>query len=151
MLISSKNICIIHFAFLNAIAYKLLTHPEDVSRHVVVFMIGRAMEMSIADFSEDDPALGFVAFLLLFIGASDLAASMQQVPTYMELAAPFRLLLTFAVAIYAFFTNGDNEMIANSVVFAFCFLEMPIQFWLYITVREERAARIRVLEVTDDK
>ncbi|KAK9430482.1 increased loss of mitochondrial DNA protein 1 [Lipomyces doorenjongii] len=147
MILSSKNICILHFTFLNAIVYKLLTNPGEVSGHGFVFILGRAMRLPDAEFKEDDPAVGLIAILLLYVGISDLATIVTPNPKFLEvavsnatwvLAVPFRLMLAFTVSGFAYLTPGSNIAISNSMVFALSFVEVVLQFWLFLTLREER-------------
>ncbi|KAK9364008.1 increased loss of mitochondrial DNA protein 1 [Lipomyces starkeyi] len=138
MLLSSKNICIVHFTFLNAIVYKLLTNPAEVSGHGFVFLLGRAMRLPDAEFKEDDPSVGLIAILLLYVGISDLATIVTPNPKFLEVAVPFRLMLAFTVSGFAYLTPGSNIAISNSMVFALSFVEVVLQFWLFLTLREER-------------
>ncbi|KAK9319760.1 increased loss of mitochondrial DNA protein 1 [Lipomyces orientalis] len=138
MILSSKNICILHFTFLNAIVYKLLTNPTVVSGHGFVFILGRAMRLPDAEFKEDDPAVGVIAILLLYLGISDLATILAPNPRFLEVAVPFRLMLAFTVSGFAYVAPESNIAISNSLVFALSFVEVVLQFWLFVTLREER-------------
>ncbi|KAK9371248.1 increased loss of mitochondrial DNA protein 1 [Lipomyces kononenkoae] len=144
MILSSKNICILHFTFLNAIVYKLLTNPAQVSGHGFVFILGRAMRLPDAEFKDDDPAVGLIAILLLYVGISDLATILSPNPDFLEVAVPFRLMLAFTVSGFAYLTPGSNIAISNSMVFALSFVEVVLQFWLYLSLREERSAAAQV-------
>ncbi|KAK9237682.1 increased loss of mitochondrial DNA protein 1 [Lipomyces kononenkoae] len=144
MILSSKNICILHFTLLNAIVYKLLTNPAEVSGHAFVFIIGRAMRLPDAEFKEDDPAVGLIAILLLYLGVSDLATIVTTNSRFLEVAVPFRLMLAFTVSGFAYLTTGSNIAISNSMVFALSFVEVVLQFWLYITLLEETSTAAQV-------
>ncbi|KAK9467765.1 increased loss of mitochondrial DNA protein 1 [Lipomyces arxii] len=149
VLLSSKNICLVHFALLNAVAYKLLTNPADISGHGTIFMIGRAMALPDAEFSEDDPALGLAAFLLLNLSIVDLTAMSITSTSFLELAVPLRLMLSFVVCGFGYMVPDSSIAIANSAVFSISFLDIMMQFWLYITIREERSLIIREQTVSE--
>ncbi|KAK7206274.1 increased loss of mitochondrial DNA protein 1 [Myxozyma melibiosi] len=143
MILSTKNICMVHFTLLNAISYKLLTSPQDISRHGLVFIIGRAMSLPDAEFTKDDPAVGMIAVVLMQLSVVDISAYIDPTTTFLGIAVPFRLMLAFVVSGAAYLSSGDNIALSNSVVFTFAFIEVLMQFWLFVSVREDRSRLIR--------
>ncbi|KAK9470468.1 increased loss of mitochondrial DNA protein 1 [Dipodascopsis tothii] len=148
MILSAKSICLVHFALLNGVAIKLLTDPASISNHGMVWTIGRAMRLPDAEFAKGDPAVGAIAIALLFLGITDLTSITAFNAQFLEVAVPFRLMLAFTIAAFAYLAEDASTAIANSVVFTFAFLEVTMQFWLYVTLREERQKRV-VVQVND--
>ncbi|KAK9380887.1 increased loss of mitochondrial DNA protein 1 [Kockiozyma suomiensis] len=143
MILSTRNICMVHFTLLNAICYKLLTAPADISGHGLVFILGRAMRLPDAQFSKDDPAIGLVVIVLMQLSIVDIAAYIDPSISFLSIAVPFRLTLSFIVSGVGYFSQGENIALSNSVVFTFSFLEVIFQFWLYVSVRDDRMRVIR--------
>ncbi|KAK9476371.1 increased loss of mitochondrial DNA protein 1 [Lipomyces japonicus] len=143
MLLSSKNICVVHFSILNAIIWKLLVDPAAVSGHGLVFIIGRAMQLPDAEFKKDDPAIGLIIVLLIYAAISDISVIISPNTSFLEVTVPFRLMFSFIVTAFSYLGSDSNISLSNSIVFTISFVEIIIQFWLYTTLREERSVKIR--------
>ncbi|KAK9458649.1 increased loss of mitochondrial DNA protein 1 [Lipomyces oligophaga] len=141
MLLTSGNISMVHFTLLNAIIYRLLTDPSKVSGHGLVFLLGQAMKLPDAEFTEGDPLIGLLVVVLLHLSMVDLAAFMSSEGSdFLRILAPFRCMIAFVVCGFAYFDSGSTNALSNSVVFAISFIELFFQFWLFTTLREEHSA-----------
>ncbi|KAK9454578.1 increased loss of mitochondrial DNA protein 1 [Dipodascopsis uninucleata] len=149
MILSSKNIVIVHLTFLNAIVYKLLTDAPALAKHPLIFIVGRAMRLPDIDLYYDDPKVGIIVVVMLNMIITDLATMMTDSSSFLGVAVPFRLMLCFTVAAFAYLTSESNVILSNSAVFCFSFIEIVIQFWLFLTLREERQRLIKVPTVPE--
>jgi len=125
--------------------------------------------------------MAFLAYVLIFIGLSDLLAlSGPAYPVHLHWStqAPLRMFVSFVLTAYTFIASpagplyggknprgrlahpvagGDvsggggagggyvpsswgGDMLKNRVFFSFVFLEMMCWFWVFVTLRDERAA-----------
>ncbi|CEJ93744.1 hypothetical protein VHEMI09314 [[Torrubiella] hemipterigena] len=150
------------------IAYFLITNPRTISDQVFVYILGESMTMPpVRDFDTPSPSLSFLAVFLAFCGLSDLVSlSMPEelgALYYWGTQAPFRCFLSFLSVTFSYlfspfsplmtmsrtsrnpaytFKHGASsglDGLKNRVFFTFMFIEMITWFWIWITLREERA------------
>ncbi|KAL6716430.1 hypothetical protein ACLMJK_005997 [Lecanora helva] len=142
-------------------AYYLLTSPMKIADQNFVYILGAAMDVPSAppSLTSQSSALALSALFLSFLGISDLVATNlhEEVASfYWSAQAPIRLAFFLAVTAYTYLwkppgggavsdlggarralgkgNEGLNELLCNSVVFTWAFMELMI----FVTLRDER-------------
>lgn len=162
------------------LSYYLLTSPTTIASQNLVYVLGAAMEIHdppSSSLSTPSPASALAALFLALLGLADLTSSglPEEVGShYWSNQAPVRLAFFFAVTGYSYAGKsggflwgekkigmgrgggGGGEVLCNSVVFTWGFLEMLWWFWvsghglsgfwdglltaekIYVTLRDEK-------------
>ncbi len=127
------------------LAYYLLTSPATIASQNLVYVLGAAMEIPEPpiSLSTPSPASTLAALFLALLALSDLTSSglPEEVGShYWSNQAPVRLAFFFAVTGYSYAAKPGGllggkagrggEVLCNSVVFTWGFLEMLLWFWV---------------------
>ncbi len=127
------------------LAYYLLTSPATIASQNLVYVLGAAMEIPEppTSLSTPSPASTLAALFLALLALSDLTSSglPEEVGShYWSNQAPVRLAFFFAVTGYSYAAKPGGllggkagrggEVLCNSVVFTWGFLEMLLWFWV---------------------
>lgn len=114
-------------------------------------------------FTKATEATAFTGLILAFLGVTDLVAASLPDRTALEYwsnTVPVRLLLLFTTTAYIYLckddgifgsgssnnlaklrgTAGIGENVKNSFVFAACFYEVCLWFWVFLLLKDERKA-----------
>lgn len=129
------------------LSYYLLTSPSTLASQNLVYVLGAAMDIPDppVSLSTPSPASTLAALFLALLALSDLTSSglPEEVGShYWSSQAPVRLAFFFAVTGYAYAGKPGGvwwgkaggptkgEVLCNSVVFTWGFLEMLWWFWV---------------------
>ncbi|CAF9915727.1 hypothetical protein IMSHALPRED_002684 [Imshaugia aleurites] len=152
------------------LSYYLFTSPSTIASQNLVYVLGAAMEIPDPpiSLSTPSPASTLAALFLALLAISDLTSSglPEEVGSHhWSSQAPVRLVFFFAVTGYSYAGKPGGlwggkagtraEVLCNSVVFTWGFMEMLWWFWIYITLRDEkRELMVKIQErrkVEDDR
>ena len=131
-------------------AYLLLTSPRSLTDQNVVVVLGESVRLPhITTMDTPSEATAFAGLILALLGASDLAAAGLEESVSLQYwlsAAPVRLVFLFVITGYAYLFKDDGlfgagsaavygkagvgELLRNSLVFSFGFLELVAWFWV---------------------
>lgn len=129
------------------LSYYLHTSPSTIASQNLVYVLGAAMDIPDppASLSTPSPASTLAALFLALLAIADLTSSglPEEVGShYWSNQAPVRLAFFFAVTGYSYagkpgglwgggkLGKGGGEVLCNSVVFTWGFLEMLWWFWV---------------------
>ncbi|KAI5199810.1 hypothetical protein E4T42_07561 [Aureobasidium subglaciale] len=139
-------------------AYLLLYRPHVLAEQNVVVILGESMQVnSTSAFSKPTEVTALASILLAFLGVSDLiAASLPERSCleYWSNILPFRLFMLFSSTGYIYLTRTDDtttstlralkgnssplDLVKNSFVFTFLFMETLHWFWVFVAMKEDR-------------
>lgn len=132
------------------LSYYLFTSPSTIASQNLVYVLGAAMDIPDPpiSLSTPSPASTLAALFLALLGISDLTSSglPEEVGShYWNSQAPIRLAFFFGVTGYSYAgkpgglwagkPGTQGEVLCNSVVFTWGFLEMLWWFWVSGHVR----------------
>ncbi|KAK5173583.1 uncharacterized protein LTR77_002264 [Saxophila tyrrhenica] len=141
-------------------AYIFLTSPRTIADQNVVYVLGEAIRVPhVTSLDKPNEASAFIAILFAFIGLADLtAASLNEeiAIEYWLSNVPVRLLFLFGLTGYVYLfkedgllgssairQEGAGELIRNSMVFTWAFVETAAWFWIFTSLRDERREMVR--------
>ncbi|PVH97175.1 hypothetical protein DM02DRAFT_658534 [Periconia macrospinosa] len=141
------------------VAVLFLRNPRSVAEHNIVLLMQEAMQLPTPrEFLKPTALTAFVSVLLAFHAISDLATfylSEDLLEMYWGTQVPIRLTFLFALTGYSYafkpdgmfvssgrkYTVNKGDLLKNSVVFTFGFLELATWFWIFLALRDERRER----------
>ncbi|KAL9129908.1 MAG: hypothetical protein Q9217_001756 [Psora testacea] len=145
------------------ISYYLLTAPSVLTNQNLVVILGAAMDIPLPSPSLSMPSssTAIASIFLALLAVSDLTASSMPEEVsglYWSSQAPLRLAFFFGITGWAYLGKfglegrangtgldvdaGVREVMCNSFVFSWGFVEMLTWFWIYTTLREERTSSL---------
>ncbi|KAK3053083.1 hypothetical protein LTR09_005709 [Extremus antarcticus] len=141
-------------------AFLFLTNPRAIADQNVIFVLGEAIRVPhVTSLDKPNEASAFIAILLAFIGLIDLTAASLNEETSLEYwlsNVPVRLVFLFSLTGYIYLfkedgllgssairQEGAGDMVRNSMVFAWAFMETAAWFWIFTSLRDERREALR--------
>ncbi|KAL9138017.1 MAG: hypothetical protein Q9175_000757 [Cornicularia normoerica] len=152
-ILSAQSLLRILTLFHLTLSYYLFTSPATITSQNLVYVLGVSMDIPDPpiSLSTPSPASTLAALFLALLAISDLTSSglSEEVGShYWSSQAPVRLAFFFALTGYSYAgkpggllggkAETKGEVLCNSVVFTWGFLEMLWWFWIYVTLRDEK-------------
>ncbi|OAQ59409.1 increased loss of mitochondrial DNA protein 1 [Pochonia chlamydosporia 170] len=168
-LITSKTLITSISLFHITLGFFFLTNPSAINDQILVQVLGQSMGIPFArGFDAQSHTLAFLSIVLVFFGLSDLFSlgMPEELGSlyYWGTQAPLRAFLSILLTFYTYtfgpsspFYGGTSHRtrtsynttyspaswggdgLKNRVFFTFVFIEMIAWFWVWVTLREERA------------
>lgn len=146
-ILSAQSLLRILTAFHFTVSYYLFTSPSTIASQNLVYVLGAAMDIPEPPISltTPSPASTLAALFLALLALSDVTSSglPEEVGShYWSNQAPVRLAFFFGVTGYSYAGKPEGllggkagvqgEVLCNSVVFTWGFLEMLWWFWVSV-------------------
>lgn len=146
--VSAKTLIIHRIVWLITVGYFLLRSPETVYSNAIVAMLGQSLNLSPTYVGANDQLVVLVAALLFASALQDFAALFRNnYIDYFRTTLPMRLVLFFGFSAASYMHLPGYE---SASLFSYMFVEVVLNFWLYITIREEHNEQLR-LTIRDNR
>ncbi|QLI63813.1 uncharacterized protein G6M90_00g004890 [Metarhizium brunneum] len=168
-LITSQTLITSISLFHITLGFFFLTNPSTINDQILVQVLGQSMGIPFArGFDAQSHTLSFLAVVLAFFGFSDLLSlgMPEELGSlyYWGTQAPMRAFLSMTLTFYTYTFGPSSPLyggathrtrggynasysaaswggdgLKNRVFFTFVFIEMIAWFWVWVTLREEKA------------
>lgn len=140
MLVSAQTLLLNRAVFLWICAFFLLYRPEAIYKNLFVLAVSQRLPQVYA--GSGDALAPLVATLFAIEGLQDFTLLFED--RYLEtfrVILPTRLIVYFVVAALSYM---QVSIFAVGPLFAYCFAEILLNFWIFSAIREEMNEKIRV-------
>lgn len=135
VIVSSKTLVLCRVCALWAVALFLFKNPTVVYANFFVVVLGQAMDMPMVHAGSGDHFAGLVAVLIALLGLEDFVVLFTEDPgEHWRGSVPLRLMGYFGLTMASYL---GYKPLRSSVTFTYLFLEMVLNFLLYVVLREE--------------
>lgn len=134
--VSSKTLALYRVCTLWACALFLFKNPVTIYSNFAVVILGQALELpNVYTGGEGDKLAGIVAVLLILLGIEEFVVIFQENSgEHWRGSVPTRLTVYFALTLASYL---GYRPLANSLAFTYVFLELVVNFFMYLILREE--------------
>lgn len=139
--LTSRSVIYIRVILLLTAAFWIATDAQSLFHSNFVLLLGEAMRLPIIPVENKSVLNGIISLLLVFLAVNDLIPCMADNIQYFETAVPARLLFYFMLAGYIYMV--EDRMFSNNVTFVYSFLEVWINYLIFMDLREERYLRLK--------
>lgn len=135
VIVSSKTLVLYRVCGLWAVALFLLKNPTVIYSNLVVVVLGQALDMPNTYAGSGDQLAGLVAVLIAFLALEDFIVLFTEDPgEHWRGSVPLRLLGYFILTMASYL---GFKPLRTSLTFTYVFLEMVMNFLLYLVLRNE--------------
>ena len=132
--ISSKTLILYRVCWLWSCDYFLFRNPVTVYSNFLVVVLGQSLDLPHV-YDRGDQLAGILACVLGLVALDDFVILFQEGSIeHWRGVVPLRLAVFFVITFCSYYRVGP---LANSLAFTYSFIEMMVNFLLYIVVREE--------------
>lgn len=140
-LFSSNTLITGRIVLLGYIAYQLLVSPRTVIEYSGVLVLASSMNLPLLMVNDKSPIYGTIGVVVFSMLLSDVAPLLEGNHAYFESVVFTRLLVFFALSAYSYL--GTWVVLCNSIVFAYCFIEVWFGILTFSTLKEEKYTRAK--------
>lgn len=124
-----------------------MVSPRTVIEYSGIMVLASSMNLPLLMVNDKSPIYGTIGVVLYSLLLTDVAPLLEGNAAYFESAVFLRLIVFFVLSAYCYL--GTWVVLCNSLVFAYCFIEMWFGILTFSTLKEEKYNRVKKQMITE--